>query len=144
MDDKNQKAHFRSGVAYRNLREYEKAQESLLAAQKVGDSASIRNELRRVQAAVNAQRAKDDKRLRRAFKKAKTADKAKSASARKDGAVMSVEQKEDVPRAMDEDKVVDDAKIPSTDAHEIREIDNPAEQTVETGSPAGGEAVTSK
>merc|ERR1719233_2035123 len=62
MDDKNQKALFRSGVAYRNLRDYEKAKESLLDAQKVGDSASIRNEMRRVDAAVSAQRAKDDKR----------------------------------------------------------------------------------
>merc|ERR1719233_849564 len=80
MDDKNQKALFRSGVAYRNMKEYEKAKESLLDAQKVGDSASIRNEMRRVDAAVSAQRAKDDKRLRRAFKKAKTADKAKASS----------------------------------------------------------------
>merc|ERR1719285_711756 len=84
MDDKNQKALFRSGVAYRNLREYEKAKESLLDAQKLGDSASIRNELRRVETAVTVQRAKDDKRLRRAFKKAKMADKAKSAPALKD------------------------------------------------------------
>merc|ERR1719289_830618 len=65
MDDKNKKALFRSGVAYRNLREFEKAKESLLDAQKVGDTASIRNELRRVEAAASVQRAKDDKRLRR-------------------------------------------------------------------------------
>merc|ERR1719285_1493254 len=84
MDEKNQKALFRSGVAYRNMREFEKAKESLLDAQKIGDSASIRNELRRVESAATAQLARDDKRLRRAFKKAKTADKAKSASASKD------------------------------------------------------------
>merc|ERR1719419_2039756 len=84
MEEKNQKALFRSGVAYRNMKEFEKAKESLLEAQKVGDSASIRNELRRVEAAVSAQRAKDDKRLRRAFKKAKTADKAKASSPSKE------------------------------------------------------------
>merc|ERR1719204_2200943 len=83
MDEKNQKALFRSGVAYRNMREFEKAKDSLIDAQKIGDSASITNELRRVEAAVTAQRAKDDKRLRRAFKKAKTVATTKSASASK-------------------------------------------------------------
>merc|ERR1719233_428736 len=80
MDDKNQKALFRSGVAYRNI-----------------------NELRRVEAAVSAQRAKDDKRLRRAFKKAKTADKAKTSSPSKEDA-KPVQQKEDGKEAMDEDE----------------------------------------
>merc|ERR1719204_511666 len=83
MDEKNQKALFRSGVAYRNMKEFEKAKDSLIDAQKIGDSASITNELRRVEAAVTAQRAKDDKRLRRAFKKAKTVATTKSASASK-------------------------------------------------------------
>merc|ERR1719245_2934069 len=110
MDEKNQKALFRSGVAYRNMREFEKAKELLLDAQKIGDTASIRNELRRVEAAVTAQRAKDDKRLRRAFKKAKTADKAKSASVSKDEKMNSAEQKEDAPRAMNQDEVVEEGK----------------------------------
>merc|ERR550534_3566099 len=39
LDEKNQKALFRSGVAYRNMREFEKAKVSLLDAQKIGDSA---------------------------------------------------------------------------------------------------------
>merc|ERR1719397_2102479 len=141
MDEKNQKALFRSGVAYRNMREFEKAKESLLDAQKIGDSASIRNELRRVEAAVTAQRAKDDKRLRRAFKKAKTADKEKSASASKDETMNSVEQKEDAPPAMNQDEVVED-KGTCKDANATIENDNPVTPTSETGSPAGGESVT--
>merc|ERR1719397_1041584 len=47
----------------------EKAKESLLSAQKVKDSAAIRNELRRVEAGLAAQQAKNDKRFRKAFKK---------------------------------------------------------------------------
>merc|ERR1719193_128764 len=117
MDEKNQKALFRSGVAYRNMKEFEKAKESLVDAQKIGDSASIRNELRRVEAAVTAQRAKDDKRLRRAFKKAKTADKEKSASASKDETMNSVEQKEDASPAMDQDEVVEEDKGTCKDAN---------------------------
>merc|ERR1719419_457272 len=110
MDEKNQKALFRSGVAYRNMKEFEKAKESLLDAQKIGDSASIRNELRRVEAAVTAQRAKDDKRLRRAFKKAKTVATTKSASAPKDEAINSAELKENAPQAMNQDEVVKEDK----------------------------------
>merc|ERR550534_3056544 len=125
MDEKNQKALYRSGVAYRSMREFEKAKESLLDAQKIGDSASIRNELRRVEAALTAQRAKDDKRLRRAFKKAKMADKAKSASASKDETMNSVEQKEDAAKAMNQDEVVEDDKGPCEDANETIENDNP-------------------
>merc|ERR1719233_2859095 len=143
MDEKNQKALFRSGVAYRNMREFEKAKESLLDAQKIRDSASIRNELKRVEAAVSAQRAKDDKRLRRAFKKAKTADKAKSASASKDETMNSMEQKENALRAMNQDEVVEEDKEPCNDANETIENDNPAVLTLETGSPADGESVTS-
>merc|ERR1719419_378744 len=135
MDEKNQKALFRSGVAYRNMKE------SLIDAQKIGNSASIRNELRRVEAAVTAQRAKDDKRLRRAFKKAKTAE-AKSASASKDNTMKSVEQKEDAPRGMNQDEVIEEDKGPCKDAKETSTNDNPAIPTVETGSPAGGESVT--
>merc|ERR1719419_1493446 len=143
MDEKNQKALFRSGVAYRNLREFKKAKESLLDAQKIGDSASIRNELRRVEAAVTAQRAKDDKRLRRAFKKAKTADKAKSASApKKDETMNSAELKENAPQAMNQDKVVKEDKGTCEDANEMTENGNPANSTLETGSPVGGESVT--
>merc|ERR1719285_1606482 len=142
MDEKNHKALFRSGVAYGNMREFEKAKESLLDAQKIGDSASIRNELRRVEAAATAQRAKDDKRLRRAFKKAKTADKAKSASASKDETMNPVEQKENAPRMMNQDEVVQEDKEPCKDANETIENDNPAIPTLETGSPAGGESVT--
>merc|ERR1719419_302025 len=142
MDEKNQKALFRSGVAYRNMKEFEKAKESLVDAQKIGDSASIRNELRRVEAAVTAQRAKDDKRLRRAFKKAKTADKAKSASAPKDETVNSAELKENAPQAMNQDKVVKEDKGTCEDANEIIENGNPANLTLETGSPVGGESVT--
>jgi len=141
MDEKNQKALFRSGVAYRNMKEFEKAKESLIDAQKIGNSASIRNELRRVEAAVTAQRAKDDKRLRRAFKKAKTAE-AKSASASKDNTMKSVEQKEDAPRVMNQDEVIEEDKGPCKDAKETSTNDNPAIPTVETGSPAGGESVT--
>merc|ERR1719397_2362174 len=140
MDDKNQKALFRCGVAYRNLREYEKAKESLLDAQKVGNSASIRNELRRVEAAVSAQRVKDDKRLRRAFKKAQTADKAKSASASKDETMNSAELKENAPQAMNLDEDVD--KGTSEDANEMIKNGDPAIPTLETGSPVGGESVT--
>jgi len=142
MDEKNQKALFRSGVAYRNMRDFEKAKESLLDAQKISDSASIRNELRRVEAAVTAQQAKDDKRLRRAFKKAKTADKAKSASASKDETMNSMEQKENALRAMNQDEVVEEDKEPCNDANETIENDNPAVLTLETGSPADGESVT--
>merc|ERR550534_107992 len=142
MDEKNQKALFRSGVAYRNMREFEKAKESLLDAQKIGDSASIRNELRRVEAAVTAQRAKDDKRLRRAFKKAKTADKAKSASASKDERMNPEEQKVDAPRAMNQDEEVEEDKGSSKNANETIKNDNPAIPTVETVTPAGGESVT--
>merc|ERR550534_2041787 len=142
MDEKNQKALFRSGVAYRNMREFEKAKESLLDAQKLGDSASIRNELRRVEAAVTAQRAKDDKRLRRAFKKAKTADKVKAASAAKDETINPVEQKQDAPRAMNQDEVVEEDKVPCKNANETVENDNQAIPSLETGSPAGGESVT--
>jgi len=138
MDDKNQKALFRSGVAYRNIKEYEKAKESLLDAQKVGDSASIRNELRRVEAAVSAQRAKDDKRLRRAFKKAKTADKAKASSPSKEDA-KPVQQKEDGKEAMDEDEVIGADKGPSTDASEKKEKDSPASTNVTAGPPSGGD-----
>merc|ERR1719189_108127 len=141
MDEKNQKALFRSGVAYRNMKEFEKAKESLLDAQKIRDSPSIRNELRRVEAAVTAQRAKDDKRLRRAFKKAKTADKAKSASAPKDETMNSAEQKEDAPRAMNQDEVVKEGKGTSKNANETIKNDNPAIPTVETVTPAGGESV---
>merc|ERR1719193_3075275 len=142
MDEKNQKALFRSGVAYRNLREFDKAKESLLDAQKIGDSASIRNELRRVEAAVTTQRAKDDKRLRRAFKKAKTVAKSKSASASIDEKMNSVEHKEDAPRAMNQDEVVEEDKGPCEDTDETIEKNNPAIPTFETGSPAGGESVT--
>jgi len=142
MDEKNQKALFRSGVAYRNMREFEKAKESLLEAQKIRDSPSIRNELRRVQAAVTAQRAKDDKRLRRAFKKAKTADKAKSASASKDETMNSAEQKEDAPRAMNQDEVVEEGKGTCKNANETIKNDNPAIPTLETVTPGGGESVT--
>jgi len=140
MDEKNQKALFRAGVAYRNIREFEKAKESLLDAQKIGNSASIRNELRRVEAAVTAQRVKDDKRLRRAFKKAQTADKAKSASASKDETMNSAELKENAPQAMNLDEDVD--KGTSEDANEIIKNGNPAIPTLETGSPVGGESVT--
>merc|ERR1719397_1952562 len=142
MDEKNQKALFRSGVAYRNMREFEKAKESLLDAQKIGDSASIRNELRRVEAAVTAQRAKDDKRLRRAFKKAKTADKAKSASASTDETMNSAEFKEDASQAMNQEEVVKEDKGTCEDANETIEIGHPAIPTLETGSPVGGESVT--
>jgi len=142
MDEKNLKALFRSGVAYRNMREFEKAKESLLDAQKIRDSASIRNELKRVEAAVSAQRAKDDKRLRRAFKKAKTADKVKSASASKDETMNSVEQKEDAPRAMNQDEVVEEDKEPCKDANKTIRNDNPVIPILETGSPAAGESVT--
>merc|ERR1719419_2190777 len=78
MDEKSVKALFRVGVAYRNMKEYDKAKESLLKAQKLRDTASIRNELRRVDAAVTAQQAKVDKKLRRAFKKAAAAEATKS------------------------------------------------------------------
>jgi len=139
MDEKNQKALFRSGVAYRNMRQFEKAKESLLDAQKVGDSASIRNELRRVEAAASAQRAKDDKRLRRAFKKARTEDKANPTSASKDGTKNSMEQKEDTPRAMNQDEVIEEDKEPCKDANETIENNNPA---IPTGYPAAGESVT--
>lgn len=142
MDDKNQKALFRCGVAYKNLREYEKAKESLVNAQKVGNTASIRNELRRVEAAVSAQRAKDDKRLRRAFKKAKTAE-AKASSQTKEGADKPVEQKEGVKEAMDEDEVTGEEKGPSTDASEKKEKDSPGNSNVAAGSPSCGEAETS-
>merc|ERR1719397_2045218 len=142
MDEKNQKALFRSGVAYRNMKEFEKAKESLQDAQKIGDSASIRNELRRVEAAVTAQRAKDDKRLRRAFKKAKTADKAKSASASKDEKMNSVEEKENASQAMDQDEVVKKDKGTCEDANETIENGNPAIPTLETGSPVGRESET--
>merc|ERR1719233_985879 len=121
MDEKNQKALFRSGVAYRNMKEFEKAKESLIDSQKIGDSASIRNELRRVEAAVTAQRAKDDKRLRRAFKKAKTADKAKSASAPKDETINSAELKENAPQAMNQDEVVNEDEGTCEDANETIE-----------------------
>merc|ERR1719245_798727 len=137
MDEKNQKALFRSGVAYRNMREFEKAKESLLDAQKLGDSASIRNELRRVEAAASAQRAKDDKRLRRAFKKAKTADKTKSASASKNEKMNSEEQKVDASRAMNQDEVVEEDKGSSKDANETIENDKQAIPSLETGSLAG-------
>merc|ERR1719245_316687 len=123
MDEKNHKALFRSGVAYRNMREFEKAKELLLDAQKIGDTASIRNELRRVEAAVTAQRAKDDKRLRRAFKKARTSDRGKFASA-------SVEQKENVPQAMNIDELVEEDKKPCKDANDTIENDNPAIPTL--------------
>jgi len=142
MDEKNQKALFRSGVAYRNMKEFEKAKESLVDAQKIGDSASIRNELRRVEAAVTAQRAKDDKRLRRAFKKAKTVATTKSASASKDETMKSVELKEDAPRVMNEDEVVEEDKGPGKKMNETIENDNPAISTLETGDPAGGDSVT--
>merc|ERR1719233_711788 len=142
MDEKNQKALFRSGVAYRNMKEFEKAKESLVDAQKIGDSASIRNELRRVEAAVTAQRAKDDKRLRRAFKKAKTVAKSKSASASIDEKMNSVEEKEDAPRAMNQDEVVEKDKGPGKNINETIENDNPAISTLETGDPAGGDSVT--
>merc|ERR1719233_863313 len=142
MDEKNQKALFRSGVAYRNMREFEKAKESLLDAQKIGDSASIRNELRRVEAAASVQRAKDDKRLRRAFKKAKTADKVKSGSASKDETMNSVDQKEDAPKAMNQDEVVEEDKEPCKDANKTIRNDNPVIPILETGSPAAGESVT--
>merc|ERR550534_368903 len=135
MDEKNQKALYRSGVAYRSMREFEKAKESLLDAQKIGDSASIRNELRRVEAAVTAQRAEDDKRLRRAFKKARTADRGKFASA-------SVEQKENAPQAMNIDEVVEEDKKSCKDANDTIEKDNPAIPSLETGSSACGESVT--
>merc|ERR550534_2998709 len=118
MDEKNQKALFRSGVAYRNMREFEKAKESLREAQKIGDSASIRNELRRVEAAVTAQRAKDDKRLRRAFKKAKTADTSRSASASKD-------------ETMNQDVVLEEGKGTCEDANKTIKDGNPAIPTVE-------------
>merc|ERR1719419_1112787 len=142
MDEKNEKALFRSGVAYRNMREFKKAKESLLDAQKIGDSASIRNELRRVEAALTAQRAKDDKRLRRAFKKAKTADKPKSTSGSKDETMNSVDHKEDAPRAMNQDEVVEEDKRPCEDANKTIENGNSAIPTLETGSPAVGESVT--
>merc|ERR1719233_1065765 len=142
MDEKNQKALFRSGVAYRNMREFEKAKESLLDAQKIGDSASIRNELRRVEAAASVQRAKDDKRLRRAFKKAKTADKVKSGSASKDETMNSVDQKEDAPKAMNQDEVVEEDKEPCKDANKTIRNENPVIPILETGSPAAGESVT--
>merc|ERR1719193_1600784 len=141
MDEKNQKALFRSGVAYRNMKEIEKAKESLVDAQKIGDSASIRNELRRVEAAVTAQRAKDDKRLRRAFKKAKTAE-VKSASASKDNTMKSVEQKEDAPRGMKQDEVIEEDKGPCKNINETIENDNPATSTLEMEDPAGGDSVT--
>merc|ERR1719397_667418 len=142
MDEKNQKALFRSGVAYRNMKEFEKAKESLLDAQKIGDSASIRNELRRVEAAITAQRAKGDKRLRRAFKKAKTADKAKSAPASKDETIKSAEVKEDAPQAMNKDEVVEEDKGPCKNINETIMNDNPATPTLETRFPAGEESVT--
>merc|ERR1719397_524969 len=142
MDEKNQKALFRSGVAYRNMKEFEKAKESLLDAQKIGDSASIRNELRRAEAAITAQRAKGDKRLRRAFKKAKTADKAKSAPASKDETIKSAEVKEDAPQAMNKDEMVEEVKGTSEDANETIMNDNPATPTLETRFPAGEESVT--
>merc|ERR1719233_1382842 len=142
MDEKNQKALFRSGVAYRNMKEFEKAKESLVDAQKIGDSASIRNELRRVEAAVTAQRAKDDKRLRRAFKKAKTVAKSKSASVSRDEKMNSVEEKEDAPRAMNQDEVVEEDKGPGKNINETIENDNPATSTLETGDPAAGDSIT--
>merc|ERR1719397_2459967 len=142
MDEKNQKALFRAGVAYRNIREFEKAKESLLDAQKIGNSASIRNELRRVEAAVTAQRVKDDKRLRRAFKKAQTADKAKSTSGSKDETMNSAEFKEDASQAMNQEEVVKEDKGTCEDANETIEIGHPAIPTLETGSPVGGESVT--
>merc|ERR1719193_525667 len=142
MDEKNQKALFRSGVAYRNMKEFEKAKESLVDAQKIGDSASIRNELRRVEAAVTAQRAKDDKRLRRAFKKAKTVAKSKSASASIDEKMNTVEEKEDAPRAMNQDEVVEEDKGPCKNINETIENDNPATSTLEMEDPAGGDSVT--
>merc|ERR1719233_1766229 len=139
MDDKNQKALYRCGVAYRNLREYEKAKESLLAAQKLGDSPSIRNELRRVEAAVKAQRAKDDKRLKRAFKKARTADKPESTSAPKENLA---ETKEDVKEEMGDDEVKEEVKKPSTeDASEMSKNETPKKASVEAVSANDGEDV---
>merc|ERR1719427_932346 len=77
-DDKNLKALFRVAVAYRNMKEYEKANETLLRAQKIKDSASIRNELKRVEAALATQRARNDNKFRKAFKKQAAANKRKN------------------------------------------------------------------
>jgi len=160
MDDKNKKALFRIGVAYRNLKEFEKAKESLLNAQKLGDSASIRNELRRVDAAVSAQRAKDDKRLKRAFKKAAASKASKPAeeekptvegekvNVAKDKEAKSTEEVkgtcEEQKASMEKDKEVEDAGEVSNVQQSKDEKDIKIKRDRELGItkiPAGGEEV---
>jgi len=139
LDDKNPKALFRVGVANRHLKEYEKAKESLLSAQKIKDSAAIRNELRRVEAGLAAERAKNDKRFRRAFKKQAAANKSKK------------ESKEDTKELAEQEENKEDAVNDKENKSEVTDIDqgtekekinNQADQDTVKTCEAGEEAVT--
>jgi len=93
-NNKDTKAMFRIGVAYRNLKEYKKAKEQLLEVQKLKDSPSVRNELKRVEKALRIQEAKIDERFRKAFKK--KAEAKMSKTMQRVDMKESVEQKQNV------------------------------------------------
>merc|ERR1719461_2658698 len=69
QDDKNVKALFRMGSAYRHLREFEKAEEFLTKANDIKSSAAIRNEIARLKTDLANERKKADKKMKKAFKK---------------------------------------------------------------------------
>jgi len=167
LDDKNPKALYRIGVASRHLREYEKAKESLLNAQKVKDTAAIRNELRRVEAGLAAQQVKNDKRFRKAFKKQAAANKSKKKAhedtkelveqklKKKDSEQKEdkkdAKQKEEKDGEQKEDKkdvVEDEENIKHNKAMDIdqgsekKETSNQGDQGTVKSSEAGEEAVT--
>jgi len=122
LDDKNQKAMFRIGVAYRNLKEYDKAEESLLKTQKLKDSASIRNELKKVKRALALQQAKNDKRWEKAFKKHAATKRCKTIQT---GDINeSVELKQDI---------VDPEKHKKNEVDEEKRVENKSQVTQSSG-----------
>jgi len=137
MDEKSVKALFRVGVAYRNMKEYDKAKESLLKAQKLRDIASIRNELRRVDAAITAQRAKDDKKLRRAFKKAAAAEATKPTNIEDECKSKEHQDVEEAKHVTKADKISDKIDLNGEEKNEV--VDEAVDQNVETRFPAGGD-----
>jgi len=141
LDGKNPKALFRVGVANRHLKEYAKAKESLLTAQKIKDSAAIRNELRRVEAGLAAERAKNDKRFRRAFKKQAAANKSKKES--KEDTKELAEQKENKEDAVNDKENIKNSKVTDIDqGTEKEKINNQADEDAVKSCEAGAEAVT--